>query len=99
MVSSAIPVATIAIRDVRIALPFGDLWYGDSGVITDAIDYAKFYSRSHDAVIRVYDSCDGSPTLVRQRQSALHPHAQRNPFRRHDVRQQSTVKPSGVGEK
>jgi hypothetical protein len=24
--------------------------------IANAIDYAKFYSRSHDAVIRVYDS-------------------------------------------
>jgi hypothetical protein len=23
--------------------------------VGDAIDYAKFYSRSHDAVIRVYD--------------------------------------------
>jgi len=33
------------------ALPFGRLWYGDP----DAIGYAKFFSRSHDAVIRVYD--------------------------------------------
>jgi hypothetical protein len=33
------------------ALPFGRLWYGEPS----AIDYAKFYSRSHDAVIRVYD--------------------------------------------
>ena len=36
-------------------LPFGRLWYGDSDGITNAIGYAKFYSRSHDAVIRVYD--------------------------------------------
>jgi hypothetical protein len=34
------------------ALPFGRLWYGEPA---DAIDYAKFYSRSHAAVIRVYD--------------------------------------------
>jgi hypothetical protein len=34
------------------ALPFGRLWYGEP----NAISYAKFYSRSHDAVIRVYDS-------------------------------------------
>jgi hypothetical protein len=34
------------------ALPFGRLWYVDAGA---AIGYAKFYSRSHDAVIRVYD--------------------------------------------
>jgi hypothetical protein len=33
------------------ALPFGRLWYGEP----DAIDYAKFYSRLHDAVVRVYD--------------------------------------------
>jgi hypothetical protein len=34
------------------ALPFGALWYGEP----DAIGYAKFFSRSHDAVIRVYDA-------------------------------------------
>jgi hypothetical protein len=34
------------------ALPFGRLWYTKPD---DAIGYAKFRSRSHDAVIRVYD--------------------------------------------
>jgi hypothetical protein len=38
-----------------MALPFGRLWYGEPDAINNAIDYAKFYSRSHDAVIRVYD--------------------------------------------
>jgi hypothetical protein len=38
------------------ALPFGRLWYGEPNAITNAIGYAKFRSRSHDAVIRVYDS-------------------------------------------
>jgi hypothetical protein len=37
------------------ALPFGRLWYGEPGAISNAIGYAKFYSRSHHAVIRVYD--------------------------------------------
>ena len=37
------------------ALPFGRLWYGESGALSNAIGYAKSYSRSHDAVIRVYD--------------------------------------------
>jgi len=37
------------------ALPFGRLWYGEPDAITNAIDYAKSFSRSHDAVIRVYD--------------------------------------------
>jgi len=36
-------------------LPFGRLWYGESNGISNAIHYAKFFSRSHDAVIRVYD--------------------------------------------
>jgi hypothetical protein len=33
-------------------LPFGRLWYTQ---VSHAIGYAKFYSRSHDAVIGVYD--------------------------------------------
>jgi hypothetical protein len=37
------------------ALPFGRLWYGEPDTIGNAIGYAKFRSRSHDAVIRVYD--------------------------------------------
>ena len=37
------------------ALPFGALRYGETNAISNAIDYAKFYSRSQDAVIRVYD--------------------------------------------
>jgi hypothetical protein len=36
-------------------LPFGGLWYAEPDAINNAIGYAKFYSRSHDAVIRVYD--------------------------------------------
>jgi hypothetical protein len=35
--------------------PFGRLWYGEPNAVTNAIGYAKFFSRSHDAVIRVYD--------------------------------------------
>jgi hypothetical protein len=34
------------------ALPLGRLWYTKPD---DAIEYAKFRSRSYDAVIRVYD--------------------------------------------
>jgi hypothetical protein len=37
------------------ALPFGRLWYDGPEEITNAIGYAKFRIRSHDAVIRVYD--------------------------------------------
>ena len=37
------------------ALPFGRLWYAELNAVSNAIGYSKFYSRSHDAVIRVYD--------------------------------------------
>jgi hypothetical protein len=37
-------------------LPFGRLWYGERNAIENAIDYAKFHSRSHHAVIRVNDA-------------------------------------------
>ena len=37
------------------ALPFGRLWYTKP---VDAVDYAKIFSRSHDALIRVYDEAD-----------------------------------------
>jgi hypothetical protein len=36
-------------------LPFGRLWYGEPYAVSNAIGCAKFFSRSHDAVIRVYD--------------------------------------------
>jgi hypothetical protein len=37
------------------ALPFGRLWYAEPNAISNAIGYAKFFSRSLDAVICVYD--------------------------------------------
>jgi hypothetical protein len=36
-------------------LPFGRLWYAEPNAISNAIGHAKFFSRSHNAVIRVYD--------------------------------------------
>src|SRR4029450_4822593 len=37
------------------ALPYGPLWYRGANTIRDAIGHAKFRSRLHHAVIRVYD--------------------------------------------
>jgi hypothetical protein len=31
------------------------MWYGEPNAISNAIGYAQHRSRSHDAVIRVYD--------------------------------------------
>jgi hypothetical protein len=38
------------------ALPYSPLWYRGTNPIREAIGHAKFRSRSHDAVIRVYDA-------------------------------------------
>jgi len=37
-------------------LPFGRLCYGEPNAVSNATGCAKFYSRSHDVVIRVYDN-------------------------------------------
>jgi hypothetical protein len=36
-------------------LPFGRLLYGEPHAASNAVGYAKFYSRSHDPVTRVSD--------------------------------------------
>jgi hypothetical protein len=36
-------------------LPLGRLWYGKPNGISNAVGYAIHYSRSADALIRVYD--------------------------------------------
>ena len=45
------------------ALPFGRLWYDTPD---HAIGYAKHRSRSHDAVIRVYDDAGNVIETLRQ---------------------------------
>ena len=45
------------------ALPFCRLRYSEPNAVSNAIGYAKFYSRSHDAVIRVYD---GAGNVIEQ---------------------------------
>ena len=40
------------------ALPFGRLWYAEPNAVSNAVGYAKFYSRSHDAVLRIFDESD-----------------------------------------
>jgi hypothetical protein len=40
-------------------LPFGRLWcMPGPNAISNPVDYAKSFSRSHNAVIRVYDEAD-----------------------------------------
>jgi hypothetical protein len=41
---------------VSDGLPFGRLCYDGAQAAANAIGYAKFYSRSHHAVLRVYDA-------------------------------------------
>jgi hypothetical protein len=40
---------------VSDALPYSPMWYRGPKAITDAIDHARFFSRSHDAVVHIYD--------------------------------------------
>ena len=40
---------------VSDALPYSPMWYRGPKAIRDAIDHAKFSSRSRDVAIRVYD--------------------------------------------
>jgi hypothetical protein len=47
------------------ALPFGRLWYGEPDAVSNAVHYAKFFSRSHDTVIRVFDE-EGSTSATRK---------------------------------
>jgi hypothetical protein len=63
------------------ALPFGRLWYAEPDAISNAICYAKFYSRSHDAVIRVFDEAGNVIENARARTTKRFP--------RRDARQQS----------
>jgi hypothetical protein len=42
-------------RGVDLRCRLGRLWHGEPNAASNAIDYAKHRSRSHDAMIRVYD--------------------------------------------
>jgi hypothetical protein len=46
----------VSVDLISDALPFGGLSYGGPNAINHAIGYAKHRSRSHHAVIRVYDA-------------------------------------------
>ena len=45
-------------------LPFGWQWYRNPNAVSYAICYAKFRSRSHDAVIRVYDEVGNVERII-----------------------------------
>lgn len=61
------PTRSVAIYEVRPrddrrgvdlisdALPFGRLWYSGSEATTNAVGYAKRFSRHQDCLIRVFD--------------------------------------------
>jgi hypothetical protein len=48
-------------------LQFSPLWFAGPNAISNAMGYAKFHSRSHDAVIRVYDE---SGTVIETQEHA-----------------------------
>jgi hypothetical protein len=61
------------------ALPFGQLWYGEPNAISHAIGYATHRSRSHHAVIRVYDAVGnviethGHRAISKRALNSIHP--------------------------
>ena len=52
MFTKSAPAKIVAALIISDVLPFNRLWYDTPDT---AIGYAMHYSRSHDAVIRVYD--------------------------------------------
>ena len=40
---------------IMLTVSLGRLWYDGPEAVSNAIGYAKHYSRSHDVVIRIYD--------------------------------------------
>ena len=58
------------------ALPFVRLWYNGPNAVANAVGYAQFYGRSHDAVIRVYDKAG----------SLIETHAHAGEFREFELR-------------
>jgi len=44
-----------AVDLISDVLPFGRRWYGEPNAVANAIGYAEHRSRSHHAVIGVYD--------------------------------------------
>jgi len=59
------------------ALPFGRLWYGEPNAISNAIDYAKHRSRTHRAVIRIYDEAGA---VIETHEHAGVPTRRKTPF-------------------
>jgi hypothetical protein len=49
-----------------LALPSGRLWYNEPNAISNAIGYARFFSRARDVVICVYDEADNVIETHRQ---------------------------------
>jgi hypothetical protein len=46
----------LGVNLISDALAFDRRWYGEPPAISNATGYAKLFSRSHDAVIRVCDT-------------------------------------------
>jgi len=62
------------------ALPFGCLWYGERNAVSNAVGYAIHHSRSHNAVIRVYDATDKRHRDARAQGRVLNVHKIRANF-------------------
>jgi hypothetical protein len=62
-------------------LALGALWYAGTNAITNSMDYAKFYSRSHDAVIHVFDATVALVETDQPRRHLVGEHVDRAQYR------------------
>jgi hypothetical protein len=78
------------------ALPFGRLWYGEPNAASNAVDYAKFRSRSHDAVIRVYDETNNVIGTLKPDQFSNDERSAREPRSDDDIAKPSVPAPNTI---
>jgi hypothetical protein len=65
----------------RRTLALGALWYAGTNAITNSMDYAKFYSRSHDVVIHVFDATVALVETHQPRRHLVGEHVDRAQYR------------------
>jgi hypothetical protein len=73
--------------------PFSRLWYGEPNAVGNAVGYAKHFSRSHDAVIRVYD--DAGNVIERHEPRGRFPRGSRSKGRTIASRSQKLMQAAG----
>jgi hypothetical protein len=75
------------------ALPFGRLCYGEPNAASNAISYAKFFSQSHHAVIRV---CDSAGNVIETRAQGRFQRSGNIGKQAHEIRRNASSRPNAA---